>query len=1022
MKGKHFATNNKNNKRTKSIVLSIVALLELILLVTSFTFSWFEGLTSLELKGENFKTASALKSHVEIGENKSESDTTYTDIIDLTPYFDTQKEVRLSPVSSADGVNFYAAYDGYPEKVNTANDYKKLHYRKLSKEDINSNIIQFEFNISSPDGPTSVYFTEVMPVVYINGTARGQEGRYANPYRFAFSDGTTTTIFRTEDYVGSAANAAHKQIAISSLNADNTPVTKDKFIRRPHEFTYYSDHREEVLSQPMNSNTGIQAPINPIFNLEKGETKTITVSVWMEALDVEILNRNNSGYNYEPVPGQNISFAVKLCTSWSITRDITVYDFTADQWVDPYDENNKADTALYVRSTDGKDENNRQYELLYDEATKSWAGTIPNALQNCEFLWGARGSDGRINPNKIWARWQAPGRGNSADITFLGTNEACFWNLTPEDLISIDFRDYTNEAWINYPDEKGNPIDMAVGINYGGKDVEYSMTSAPIRDTFGKNSWSCWLPNTVNTVKFYRKGYNTENKYINFNYWIGNDRGNHTVYRAITEGDGNVGTDSSFILYVKIDDAIAETFYANNRGKSPAISFTSASNRNLWDKTNPKSNISRYSFIPREDTWPNGESELLRVPNKANLWYMSFEEKPSDGTHVTVWSRSGANQFYDVDTEMSFGVFYLFEANKNYTTINITDMQKLTSQDANNNYALLGTMDNSGSGVGTSGSATGSKETGVWGELTPPPEGSYDARFIHTTNVDSMEVIFRHDGAEFTMPMEKDPDDPTGRTWMTNAIPDTVTSGVKFKDNNGNVWTDTGENAKNFMFSYIYAITANGTNSTATGWRMPIFTEGDQTYYFKHYDASVSKVTVSYVSEEGVPFSFDMYKEYDNLTWSTYNIISGATSIKYSDGTHTWNITDFDTDNYFCYATGKSKYVLSNDESLIRVYMTDNMSWGTNCRIHFFEGAYNTSWPGNSMTHIATNNSGQKVYVALIPGDTKGIVFNNNDKGQQTVDIKSNIGDLKGWWLSGSNHYTANSWTVDAAFLNSYSQ
>ena len=39
MKGKHFAIKEKNKKRTKSIVLSIVAVLELVLLITSFTFS-----------------------------------------------------------------------------------------------------------------------------------------------------------------------------------------------------------------------------------------------------------------------------------------------------------------------------------------------------------------------------------------------------------------------------------------------------------------------------------------------------------------------------------------------------------------------------------------------------------------------------------------------------------------------------------------------------------------------------------------------------------------------------------------------------------------------------------------------------------------------------------------------------------------------------------------------------------------------------------------------------------------------
>ena len=151
MKGK-VNKNKSSYKKTRSIILSVVAALELLLLFMSMTFSWFEGLTSLEMKGSNIKTAAGINSHVTLGETKLDSNgdiidgENFNDIIDLTEFFDTQKEVRLSPVSSTDGKNFYAAYNGIP----TNSNYKTLKYRKLQPEDINANVIRFEFNILQP--------------------------------------------------------------------------------------------------------------------------------------------------------------------------------------------------------------------------------------------------------------------------------------------------------------------------------------------------------------------------------------------------------------------------------------------------------------------------------------------------------------------------------------------------------------------------------------------------------------------------------------------------------------------------------------------------------------------------------------------------------------------------------------------------------------------------------------------------------------------------------------------------------
>lgn len=998
MKGNHFATTEKNKKRTKSIVLSIVALMELILLVTSMTFSWFEPLSSLELEGHDFQTASVLNSHIEVGENKSTSseDDVYSEVIDLNNFFDIQKQVRLSPVSSTDAKNFYASYDNNNTLDNVTDD----KFRKLTTAEINSNLIQFSFNLSAPHGATDFYLTETLPIVYIGDMGYTYLDKETTPYRFAFDDGESTIIFRNNPDVANIT-----QQAVSALNSNNTAILDNvSVLQNPQEYAYYTDHREitEVLDE---DEWPVDVPIKPIFHLKKGETKTITVSIWNEAFDYTYVNNTD----YKTQPGQKISFDIKLCSSWSINREITVYDYTAEQWIDNKGKSNE-DTALFVRNADG-DTNNRQYLLDYHADSKTWTGTIPIALQNCEFILGTF-NNGRIAD--VHATFQSPKtRGDFTDITMFGDKQACVWGLKPEfdennnltNLVKIDFRDYTETSWIINKDDKGNDIDIAVEIFYDGRTLDYSMTNLDpndptktTKDDNGKNSWSCWIPSTVNVVDFTRSGYNTSNVYKEFNRWHGDNRNGQTVYRALDGNGGTPGGDSDngpFILYVKIDDEAADAFYNYNRGKNPAISFTGVANRTLWDGTSDKTTISRFDYVPNTDIWPNGESELTRSTDDPNTWYMTFEQKPAPGTYVTVWSRSGANNFNDVDSDMCFGVFYLFEDGKNYNTITITTAQKLTSTGASNNYALLGTMSSDGSGTGGIINPDGDIGTGEWGEEIKPTltEGTYDSKFVHvSSNVDKVQVTFTWSGYEYTVDMEPDEYATlSGRTWTTNKIPDEGVTNIKFTDSNGKTWTDPGTNERDPYYYFFYA---KDTNGNSTGWIEELYTTNSSYFYFKHYDASITSgknITVSY-EYEGVPFTYSLSYYSSNKSWRTKDIPGNdAKNVKYSDGTHTWNITNFSTSNRYCYALDGDQYDLRSSASFARIYLEHNWGW-SDIKI-YFTGTGGGNWNNRpAMIDLGRKYNGSPLYCYLVPTNAGLIIFtgreNNADK--QTVDLTTN--------------------------------
>lgn len=1027
--GKHFAQKNKISKRTKRIVLSVVALLELILLVTSVTFSWFEGLSSLELKGDDFQTADILNSHIEIGENSSATDATYNAVVDLKTFFDAQKEVRLSPVSSADAENFYAPYSGDAGKTGTK-------YRRLSKADVNSNIIQFEFNISAPHGNTDFYLTESLPLVQINDKEYNYKDKKTSPYRFAFSDGSQTLIFRNNNELNSSvAYANATQQAISSLKDDDTAVISTGMLSNPQEYAYYKDHRDTVDIPNTTGAAGVKSAIRPVFHLNKGETKPITVTVWIEALDYECVNKTSNA----PVSGDPISFDIKLCSTWSITREITVYDYTAIQWIDTKDSLNRT-TALFVRNADG-DSDNRQYQLTYNSELKSWRGFIPIALNNCEFLWGTI-KNNRCNPNETWGKFQAPNRNNAEVITILGLDSACVWDLYPDELVKIDFRDYTPttssdpDGWINNKDGLGNDVDINVEIVYDGRTLDYSMTDKPTQDNYGKNSWSCWIPNTVNQVDFSRRGYKSANNYIEFNRWYGTDRNGETIYRATGDDGGTTGgstTDGPFTLYVKIDSAIADTFYATSRGRHPAISFTGDANRTLWDRTANKTTISRFDYKPNTDTWPNGESELTRLGN-TNTWYMTFSEKPDPGTYVTVWSRSGANNFNDIALDMSFGVFYLFEDGKNYNTITITTAQALTSSGASNNYALLGTMSNENISTGGGIESEGNIGTGVWGEKKAPPQSGWNnpTTFVHVSDVDSVKVTFTYENIEWTMDMTKDTTDTTGRTWITKAIPDSGATNIKFTDSNGKTWIAPTSPTRSNIRHRLYA---TDTNGGCVGWRTKLTpTSGSgTTYVFKHYNTATTSVTVSYVTSVGVPFTFSLTKGSDNLSWSTTSIPDDATSVKYTDGTRTWTISDFNSSTPVCFALDNNQYLLRDSANYARIYLEKNWGW-SNIKI-YYTGTDAPSLPGKDMIDLGRKVGYKKdrpLYAYLVPTNANKIAFTGieNNVTKYTVNITANHNnDMTAFYFDSwdANATNANngkgagkcaSYTISASNLN----
>lgn len=78
------------------------------------------------------------------------------------------------------------------------------------------------------------------------------------------------------------------------------------------------------------------------------------------------------------------------------------------------------------------------------------------------------------------------------------------------------------------------------------------------------------------------------------------------------------------------------------------------------------------------------------------------------------------------------------------------------------------------------------------------------------------------------------------------------------------------------------------------------------------------------------------------------------------------------------------------------IYFSNNKNW-SKVNIFFWGGSDSTTWPGTAMEYVGLNENGEKVYKYELDPSTPNIIFNNGT--QQTVDIKENVEDGKGFYL-----------------------
>ena len=243
-----------NKRSKKSLLLTVVALIEIIALMGVATYSWVESVSSIMIHttgqdptvpgGTKMTINNPLKQKAGVGSSGS--------AIDLNDYFRKSGDYHLAPASSADGNSMF-----FPE-VRGGNSG---NFRVGTINDQNVNYISFTFKLKSTNSNYTSYAFDEAPVIKLDGTAVsnnlvrigiGVNGNF-NIYGNTASNGNETVVNASDGSTGPTVVRAFsdyvkgKNRLFSTTYNTDTFVTVNIWIQDPL-FSSYSSYNGKALT------------------------------------------------------------------------------------------------------------------------------------------------------------------------------------------------------------------------------------------------------------------------------------------------------------------------------------------------------------------------------------------------------------------------------------------------------------------------------------------------------------------------------------------------------------------------------------------------------------------------------------------------------------------------------------------------------------------------------------------------------------------------------------------------------
>lgn len=426
-------------EKRKSMILSIVALVEVLAIAIVSVSAWVETISTIKLDLNNGTIDNYVFTNANIGYGKGYDGNT----IDLTKYFRQAGDVHLASATSANGTDVY-----FPTL--TANGESSGVYRQATVNDKNVNYIDFSFNVTAKGTKASFYFDKV-PTIKVND-ADADEGKL----RVSFvCDGSNTVVC-------GKSNSTAEVVSGTSLNTKK---------------------QESVKS--FDSYTGLTAE-SPLFTVRAdSKPHKVTMRVWLQD------DSRKTKYAGQTVTIENF----KLITQSPQAGELTFYDKTTGDpslgagwatknnraiWI------NQAGKSKYEKLS--KDSSGNYFIKLGSDYTDNPNATV--TFYSCEPTVTS-------NPqNSYVAKWtttlQAGVDADSQTFTVYGYKDKSkngygTWGGVQKILLSSE-------------DEKTLPMKQVDG-KYLAVDMYVQGSSTPIAMTFEPNEkaslsgWVAYLPN-----------------------------------------------------------------------------------------------------------------------------------------------------------------------------------------------------------------------------------------------------------------------------------------------------------------------------------------------------------------------------------------------------------------------------------------------------------------------------------------------------------------------------------------------
>lgn len=249
--------SKKCGKSRYGFLLSIVALVEVLMILLVSTYAWVETISSIEIQSDKWKIDTYTYTRAEIGSGFSGNP------IDLASYINESGNVHMASASSCDGKEFF-----FPEIASASSN----KFRKGSLNDKNTNYISFSLKVKAVGSSAKFYFSSGGP-----------------KFKIGDQDVTDNSV----------------RCAISVADAENaTPVT--------NVYSYNANSSEQVVASTDGTASTVTAirsfrdydktnEANALFELSENEEKLITVTLWLQ----------------DPDPDKTADYAGKQLTSSS---------------------------------------------------------------------------------------------------------------------------------------------------------------------------------------------------------------------------------------------------------------------------------------------------------------------------------------------------------------------------------------------------------------------------------------------------------------------------------------------------------------------------------------------------------------------------------------------------------------------------------------------------------------------------------------------------------------------------------